>query len=135
MARLQVLAVASRLPAWAEEACADYARRMPRGYEIARKAFPSLDRLRAALPAKGRVVALDERGDDLTTEQFAKLLGQETAFVIGGADGLPADLKKDAHRLVRLSSMTLPHALAQVVLVEQIYRAATLLTGHPDHRS
>ena len=84
---------------------------------------------------KGRVVALDERGKDLTTEQFAKLLREETAFVIGGPDGLDEKVKQDAALLLRLSSLTLPHALAQVVLLEQIYRAATLLTGHPYHRA
>jgi 23S rRNA (pseudouridine1915-N3)-methyltransferase len=84
---------------------------------------------------KGRVVALDERGKDLTTEQFAKLLQQETAFVIGGPDGLDEKVKQDAALLLRLSALTLPHALAQVVLLEQIYRAATLLTGHPYHRA
>jgi 23S rRNA (pseudouridine1915-N3)-methyltransferase len=84
---------------------------------------------------KGRVVALDERGKDLTTEQFAKLLQQETAFIIGGPDGLDDKVKKNAALLLRLSSLTLPHALAQVVLLEQIYRAATLLTGHPYHRA
>jgi 23S rRNA (pseudouridine1915-N3)-methyltransferase len=134
VARLHVLAVASRLPAWAEEACADYARRMPRGYEVSRIAVKDNAALSARSKGK-RSVALDERGEDLSTVQFAKLLGQDTWFLIGGADGLPGDVKKGAERVVRLSSMTLPHALAQVVLIEQIYRAATLLTGHPYHRS
>jgi 23S rRNA (pseudouridine1915-N3)-methyltransferase len=134
VARLHVLAVASRLPAWAEEACADYARRMPRGYEVSRIAVKDNVSLLARLKGK-RSVALDEKGEDLTTAQFARLLGQETLFLIGGADGLPGDVKKGAARIVRLSSLTLPHALAQVVLLEQIYRAATLLTGHPYHRA
>lgn len=134
MARLHVLAVASRLPAWAEEACADYLRRMPRGYEVSRIAVKDDDALRARVKGK-RCIAMDEKGDDLDTGQFAKLLAQETIFLIGGADGLPQDVKQAAARKVRLSSLTLPHALAQVVLVEQIYRAATLLTGHPYHRS
>lgn len=136
MARLHVLAVASRLPAWAEAACADYARRMPRGYEIARVALKDLSALRALLAkTRARVVALDERGEDLTTAQFARLLSRETAFLIGGADGLPTEIRQGAERVVRLSSLTLPHALAQVVLLEQLYRAATLLTGHPYHRA
>jgi 23S rRNA (pseudouridine1915-N3)-methyltransferase len=134
VARLHVLAVASRLPAWAEEACADYARRMPRGYEVSRIAVKDDAALRSRVKGR-RSVAMDERGDDLATAQFARLLAQETVFLIGGADGLPDDVKDGAERIVRLSSMTLPHALAQVVLVEQIYRAATLLTGHPYHRS
>jgi 23S rRNA (pseudouridine1915-N3)-methyltransferase len=126
--RLHVVALGGKLPGWAEEACAEYAKRMPRGYEVSRTGKMSSH-------LKGRVVALDERGKDLTTEQFARLLQQETAFVIGGPDGLDEKVKKDAALLLRLSSLTLPHALAQVVLLEQIYRAATLLTGHPYHRA
>jgi len=130
--RLRVVALSARLPAWAEQACAEYAKRMPRGYEVQRQlAKPG----RLSLEGKGRVVALDERGKDMTTEQFAKLLKSETTFVIGGPDGLEESVKKDAALLMRLSSLTLPHALAQVVLMEQIYRAATLLTGHPYHRA
>lgn len=125
MARLHVVALDARLPAWAEAACAEYARRMPKGYQVAR-----VD----SIPRKTRIVALDERGKDLTTVQFAELLKAETAFVVGGADGLDPEVKRSAHLLLRLSSLTLPHALAQVVLLEQIYRAASLLTGHPYHR-
>jgi 23S rRNA (pseudouridine1915-N3)-methyltransferase len=126
VARLHVVALDARLPAWAEAACAEYAKRMPKGYQVAR-----LD----SIPRKVRTVALDERGKDLTTVQFAELLKKETAFVIGGADGLDAEVKAGAFMQLRLSSLTLPHALAQVVLLEQIYRAATLLTGHPYHRA
>ena len=132
MPRLHVVALGARLPAWAEAACAEYAQRMPRGYEVARiSAKPG--KLGSLL--KGHVIALDENGKDLTTAQFAGLLGRETVFVIGGPDGLDPGVKKNAALLLRLSSLTLPHALAQVVLLEQIYRAATLLTGHPYHRA
>ena len=79
-------------------------------------------------------MVLDEKGRDFTTIQFAALLKSETVFVIGGADGLDEAVKKKADLLLRLSSLTLPHALAQVVLLEQLYRAATLLVGHPYHR-
>ena len=128
MPRLRVVGLGGKLPRWAEDACADYARRMPRGYEV--------ERLFArAIPRKGNLVALDERGKDMTTQQFAALLKSETTFVIGGPDGLDDAVKKDARLLLRLSSLTLPHALAQVVLLEQIYRAATMLTGHPYHRA
>ena len=105
---------------------------MPKGYEVERVSIKSA---KMSLPRNLRVVALDEKGKDLTTEQFARLLRQETAFVIGGPDGLDEKVKKEAAMLLRLSSLTLPHALAQVVLLEQIYRAATLLTGHPYHRA
>jgi 23S rRNA (pseudouridine1915-N3)-methyltransferase len=107
---------------------------MPKGYEVARIAVKNTGLLRAALPRNARLIALDERGKDLTTREFAGLLNTEAAFVIGGPDGLPEELKKKAALLLRLSSLTLPHALAQVLLLEQIYRAATILTGHPYHR-
>jgi 23S rRNA (pseudouridine1915-N3)-methyltransferase len=107
---------------------------MPKGYEVARIPVKDDRRLRAALPRNARLVALDERGKDCTTRQFAELLKIETAFVIGGPDGLDASTREDAALLLRLSAMTLPHALAQVILLEQLYRAATLLTGHPYHR-
>ena len=106
---------------------------MPRGYELDRVAVR--DEARLAVPKGARLVVLDERGRDLTTAQFAPLLGQPSAFVIGGAEGLSPALKARADLLLRLSSLTLPHALAQVVLLEQLYRAASLLTGHPYHRS
>jgi 23S rRNA (pseudouridine1915-N3)-methyltransferase len=91
-------------------------------------------RIRGAIPPRTRLVALDERGRDFSTRQFAALLGEPTTFVIGGADGLDPALKQEAALLLRLSALTLPHALAQVLLCEQLYRAATLRTGHPYHR-
>jgi 23S rRNA (pseudouridine1915-N3)-methyltransferase len=107
---------------------------MPKGYEVARIAVKDAKRLRAALPRGARLIALDEKGRDYRTTQFAGLLKSEAAFVIGGADGLDPAIKEDASVVLRLSSLTLPHSLAQVLLLEQIYRAATILTGHPYHR-
>jgi len=154
--RLLVVAVAPRLPAWAEDACAEYVARLPRGFEAQRivvkpeprpegKPVPKLlaaeaARIDAKLPQGARLVALDERGRDFSTREFSvKLRGwldeaAPVAFVIGGADGLDADLKRRASVQMRLSSFTLPHALAQVLLCEQLYRVASLLTGHPYHR-
>ena len=134
MPRLSVLAVGARLPTWAEEACAEYARRMPKGYEVARVPVKDERRLVASLPKGANMIVLDERGRDCTTRQFAELLKSETAFVIGGPDGLSAQVKAQAALVLRVSSFTLPHALAQVVLLEQLYRAASLLIGHPYHR-
>lgn len=134
MPRLHVVALDARLPAWAEQACAGYTKRMPRGYEVSRTTTKAA-KLRISLPKKARLVALDERGRDLDTKAFSKLLLEETVFLVGGPDGLPEDAKKAAALVLRLSSLTLPHALAQVVLLEQIYRAATILTGHPYHRA
>jgi 23S rRNA (pseudouridine1915-N3)-methyltransferase len=110
---------------------------MPKGYEVSRIAVKDDAQLGKSLAKLKRVsvVALDERGKDVTTVQFAALLNEEAVFVIGGPDGLDEKIKKDAKLLLRLSSLTLPHALAQVVLIEQLYRAATLLKGHPYHRA
>lgn len=136
MARLHLVAVANRLPAWAEAARDQYLGRMPRGYEVKLVQLKpaAAGKIREKIPKNARLVALDERGKDLTTLQFAALLREPTAFLIGGADGLDPALKKEAALLLRLSALTLPHALAQVVLCEQLYRAASLLGGHPYHR-
>ena len=131
MAKLLLVAHGARLRGWAAQARDDYLRRMPRGYAV--DCVPRV-------PRGARVVALDERGRELTSAQLAALIGRwigdaaPTAFVVGGPDGLDAQTRRDAALLLRLSTLTLPHALAQVVLAEQLYRAATLLTGHPYHR-
>ena len=136
MPRLHLAAVANRLPAWAQGARDEYLARMPRGYEVGliEVKVSAAKRLPERLPAGARIVALDERGKDMTTKQFSALLSEPTVFVIGAADGLDPEIRKRAALLLRLSTLTLPHVLAQVVLCEQLYRAATLLTGHPYHR-
>ena len=84
----------------------------------------------------GVVVAMDERGDELTSAEFAKLLGKNgsISFVIGGADGLGPETRALARRLVRLSSMTFTHEMARVLLAEQVYRGLSILRGKPYHR-
>ena len=156
MQRLHIVAVSGKLPAWAQAACDEYLKRLPRNCEAALhevKAEPrnagrsaaqmmaaEAQRLRAAVPRGARMVALDERGKDLSTAQFAERLrgwldsGVPTAFLIGGPDGLDAGLKRACETSLRLSAFTLPHALARVLLAEQLYRAASLLGGHPYHR-
>lgn len=157
MDRLLIVAVASRLPEWVEAGCQEYVGRMPRDFAVRRiqvkpesrtQGLPlerllenEAKRIGDLLPGGARIVALDERGRDLGTLQFSRQLrtwldeGGPTVFVIGGADGLQPDLKARAAMTLRLSSLTLPHALAQLLLCEQLYRAASLLTGHPYHRS
>ena len=131
MAKLLLVAHGARLRGWALAARDDYLRRMPRGYAV---------QCMQAVPRGARVVALDERGRELSSTQFAAQLQRwvaeraPTAFVVGGPDGLEPQLKKEAVLLLRLSTLTMSHALAQVLLAEQLYRAATLLTGHPYHR-
>ena len=131
MPRLHVVAVASKLPRWAKDARDEYLRRMPKGYVVS---LLEAKATRIRFPENTRLIALDERGKELTTRQFAALLNEPATFIIGAADGLDPAIKKKAALLLRLSALTLPHALAQVLLCEQIYRAATLLTGHPYHR-
>lgn len=151
-----MVAVGTRMPAWVDAAFADYARRMPRRARVElveirpepRRPSGSAPqvlaaeakRIRAALPTRCRWVALDERGRALTTAELARTLekwlaaGDDLAFLIGGPDGLEADLKRSAALTMRLSSFTLPHGLARVVLGEQLYRTLSILDGHPYHR-
>jgi 23S rRNA (pseudouridine1915-N3)-methyltransferase len=97
-------------------------------------------RLEAAVPKGARRVVLDERGQRLTTAQLAERLrfwlgdGRDLALLIGGPDGLSPALKEGADESLRLSDLTLPHALARVLLVEALYRAWSLTAGHPYHR-
>ena len=97
--------------------------------------------LLAAVPKGARLIALDERGKALSSEEFAQLLGgwrddgvAEAAFVIGGAEGLDDSVRAAASLVLSLGPMTWPHMLVRVLLVEQLYRAQSILTGHPYHR-
>jgi 23S rRNA (pseudouridine1915-N3)-methyltransferase len=93
------------------------------------------------IPAKSVLVALDERGDNVDSAAFARHLGRwrdesvaNTIFVIGGADGLSPDLRRKAKLSIAFGSATWPHQMVRVMLLEQVYRAATILAGHPYHR-
>lgn len=153
--RLTLLAVGDKLPAWAEAATADYLKRMPREARVelltvrpekrSGKSADSLKQAEAArlldkLPANARLVALDEHGRQLSTRELADLLarwlgsGQDVCLVIGGADGLAPAILDKAETTLALSRLTLPHALARVLLAEQLYRAVSLLNNHPYHR-
>ena len=95
-----------------------------------------------AIPAKSMLVALDERGDNIDSTAFARHLGRwrdeqtaNTIFMIGGADGLSPDLQRKAKIRMAFGSATWPHQMVRVMLLEQIYRAATILSGHPYHRA
>jgi 23S rRNA (pseudouridine1915-N3)-methyltransferase len=154
--KLVIVAVGTRMPSWVVEGYREYAKRMPPGTALelveikpeARTTGKTVEqmlaaeaaRVLAALPKGSRVVALDERGKDMSTCGLAVQLEawmQErgpVAFVIGGADGLDASLKKAAAMQLRLSGMTLPHGLARVLLAEQLYRALSIIGGHPYHR-
>jgi 23S rRNA (pseudouridine1915-N3)-methyltransferase len=157
--KITVVAVGQRQPAWAQAAVDDYLSRFPADFKVELKEVKAeprsgkgrepaqrlmaaeAARIRAALPTDGRLVALDERGADWTTEKLATTLGRwrddgvHPVFIIGGPDGLDGDLKNACHAQLRLSSMTLPHALARVLLAEQLYRAWSMLANHPYHRA
>lgn len=155
--KIIVVAVGQRQPPWANTAVDEYLSRLPAEFKVecklvkaesrsgdvplARVLNAEAVRIRASVPHGARLIALDERGKDWTTQQLADQLrrwkdaADDMAFAIGGADGLDATLKQEAHMLLRLSSMTLPHALARVLLAEQLYRAASILARHPYHRA
>lgn len=153
--KLGILAVGHKLPDWVAAGCAEYIKRMPRELPVAmveikpeprggktREQLLAAEkvRLRNALQGYARTVVLDERGSDLTTLKLAQRLedwmreGGDTAFVIGGADGIDEEVKAGADTMIRLSSLTLPHAMARLVLCEQLYRAVSVVKNHPYHR-
>ncbi|MEI6319645.1 MAG: 23S rRNA (pseudouridine(1915)-N(3))-methyltransferase RlmH [Pseudomonadota bacterium] len=154
--RFRVIAVGERVPAWIDAGIADYLGRLPRQYrlEVATvKASPRTQgkpvvammeaeaaRLEAATPEGFVRVALDEHGRSLDTRAFAAAIERwrthapSIAFWIGGPDGLDPALAARASMTLALSALTLPHALARLVLVEQIYRCVSLIEHHPYHR-
>ena len=153
--KLLVVALGQRMPAWVGAGWDDYARRLPREFAlelVTIKPEPrdsgkpvaqllAAESVRIAAACKGAlIVALDEHGRGWTTRELANRLarwrddGLDVAFVIGSADGLAESVKRDASAVVALSAMTLPHGLVRVLLAEQIYRATSLLAGHPYHR-
>lgn len=154
--KFRIVAVGHRMPAWINAGFDEYARRMPRNARIelievkpaARAGDKSAqqwlaieaERIRAATPGRAFKVVLDERGTALTTLDLARRIerwqqdGDDIAFVIGGADGTAPALQQEARLLLSLSPLTLPHGLCRVMLAEQLYRAVSLLAGHPYHR-
>ncbi|MDR3212862.1 MAG: 23S rRNA (pseudouridine(1915)-N(3))-methyltransferase RlmH [Azoarcus sp.] len=154
--RLVVVAIGHRMPTWVDAGFDDYARRMRQELPLelievkaeARNSGKTQDammeaeaaRIEAALPARCRRVILDERGADLTSMALARRLeewrrgGEDVAFIAGGPDGLAPALKAKAHESIRLSSLTLPHALVRPLLAEALYRAWSITRNHPYHR-
>jgi 23S rRNA (pseudouridine1915-N3)-methyltransferase len=153
--KLCVVAVGQRVPDWAQTAWDDYAKRFPPELKIELRAVKTeprgsrtvqtlqaaeRERIEAQIARGMRIVALDERGTPLTTQALAaklkawQLEGDDVALVIGGPDGLDPDFRQAAHERIRLSDLTLPHAMVRVLLVEQLYRAWSINAGHPYHR-
>lgn len=153
--RLQIVAVGLRVPDWAQTAYDDYAKRFPPELRVELKAVKTEPRasktlenllaaervrIEAVIPKGSRIVALDERGTAVTTVALAdklqawQLEGDDVSIVIGGPDGLDPGFKQAAHERLRLSDLTLPHAMVRVLLIEQLYRAWSVNAGHPYHR-
>ena len=155
--KLRIIAVGHKLPAWAADGCADYVKRMPRDLPLTvteikpeprgsktREQLLAAEKNRiyahAAFEASPRRIVLDERGVDVTTVDLANRLKNwqqesgDTVFIIGSADGLDEEIKATAREKIRLSSLTLPHAMARLILCEQLYRAMSIIKNHPYHR-
>jgi 23S rRNA (pseudouridine1915-N3)-methyltransferase len=152
-----IFAVGNKMPKWVEAGFDEYARRMPHeatielmeikpekrgeGKKIEQLLVAEAARILAALPSKCRIVAMDERGRQWTTAKLADSItgwmrnGGDTAFLVGGSDGLDANIKNSADEVLSLSAMTLPHGLARILLAEQLYRAVSLINRHPYHRA
>jgi 23S rRNA (pseudouridine1915-N3)-methyltransferase len=153
--RLLIVAVGQRVPDWAQTAWDDYAKRFPHELKVELKAIKTeprgsktveqlmaaeRKRIEDAIPKGTRIVALDERGTNLRTTALAERLtewqlgGGDVALVIGGPDGLDPEFRKAAQERIRLSDLTLPHAMVRVLLIEQLYRAWSVNANHPYHR-
>lgn len=154
--RLRLLAVGTRMPGWVDTGIADYARRLgpelrlqieelalakrSAGGDTARAVADEGRRMMIAIHPDEFVVALEVSGKAFSTEELSKWLGarlqdgRDVTLLIGGPDGIAAECRKRANLHWSLSPLTLPHALVRIVIVEQLYRALSILKGHPYHR-
>jgi 23S rRNA (pseudouridine1915-N3)-methyltransferase len=153
--KLWVVAVGQKVPAWAQTAWDEYAKRFPPEIKLtlktvkteprSSKTLPQIwaaekSRIEAVLPKDCHRIWLDEKGKQLTTSGLAdKWRGwqdqaTEVALIIGGPDGFDPMIRQGGHELLSLSNLTLPHAMVRVLLIEQLYRAWSMLSNHPYHR-
>lgn len=155
--QIHIIAVGNRMPAWVKQAYAEYAKRMPaharlrlhevpaqkrsKGADLRRLLRDEGERVRAATPAGARTIALERTGRPLDTQRLAAALsdwlqeGRDVAVWIGGADGLAPECLTQAQEQWSLSPLTLAHPLARVLVVEQLYRAWSIIANQPYHRS
>ena len=153
---IHIIAVGQKMPAWVGTGYDEFIKRLPKEFTPLLKEIPpgrrsknsdlkraieeESERILQAIPKDCLVVALDERGKPWTTRQLAEQMsdwtssGRDVALIVGGPDGLSAEVKQRADLKWSLSALTLPHALVRVVLAEQLYRAWSLITNHPYHR-
>jgi 23S rRNA (pseudouridine1915-N3)-methyltransferase len=154
--RVTILSVGHRMPGWIQSGFGEYVKRLPpeirvelveikpedrtSGKTVEKAKALEAERILAAVPAGATVIALDEKGRSVSTQGLSVMLAgwmrdaTHPAFVIGGADGLSDEVRARADKLLSLSALTLPHGLVRVVLAEQLYRAWSILAGHPYHR-
>jgi len=153
---LRLIAAGTRMPAWVNEAFAEYAGRLTADYRLELKEIAlgqrsgsnaqqaiakEGERMMAALPARSYVVALQVAGKAFSSEQLARFLqarardGRDVVFLIGGPDGIAAEVDARADERWSLSALTLPHGLARVMVAEALYRAVSIVKGHPYHRA
>jgi len=155
--RVRLIAVGTRMPKWVEAGVAEYAPRLPREWrfelveipvaargrnaDIARLKRAEGEKVLRAIPPGADVIALDERGESLSTAEWARAVqdwqreGRDVALLVGGPDGLAPDCLARARRRWSLSKLTLPHGLARIFVLEQLYRAWSLSANHPYHRA
>lgn len=152
--RARIVAIGDRMPAWVAEGFVEYRKRLgrelplelieirppARGRDLKRAMAEEGEALLAAVPRDAHVVALDGRGSTWSSEQLAEQLkrwrmdGRDLAFLIGGADGHADPVLQRADQRWSLGPLTLPHMLVRLLVAEQLYRAATIVAGHPYHR-
>lgn len=157
MLTITLISVSHKQPAWVTQAFDEYAKRLPareikleckelkpearEGKSVAQAMSLEAVKIQAAIPKGALVLALDERGQDLTSMALAQKLQHwqtehsQVVFIIGGADGLEPAFKAQCDGLIRLSSLTLPHGMVRVLFAEQLYRAYTININHPYHRA
>ncbi|MCV2502796.1 MAG: 23S rRNA (pseudouridine(1915)-N(3))-methyltransferase RlmH [Neisseriaceae bacterium] len=154
--KINILSVGNKLPTWINEGCSEYLKRFTKDFEVNLKEIKPERRnnnqnieqiltieetkIRENIPSQSQLVILDERGKGISTIDFANYLTKwqneniNPCFIIGSADGISAHLKKEAFFNMQLSQMTLAHGLARIMLVEQLYRAVSIIHHHPYHR-
>lgn len=154
--KIHLIAVGKKMPEWINTGYAEFSKRMPPELQInlieitpsvRNKSTPveknikeESERIQSAIPANSRLIVLDEKGKNFSSVALSEKMeswlpmGQDISIVIGGADGIDPVIKQQADEKWSLSSFTLPHALVRVVVTEQLYRAWSILQGHPYHR-
>jgi len=155
--QIEIVAIGRRMPDWVDQAFGEYHRRLAHGLKVNLKALeaskrtPTVGRERgrdeesrrllAAVPAGGRIICLDEHGKNWSTQELSTQLtswmedGRPVSLLIGGADGMNRDCLQQAEKIWSLSALTLPHPLVRVVVIEQLYRAWSILKNLPYHRA